>query len=69
MDGTIDTRTNPDELGDTVDPYEAWMNGDIDYEDLSDEDKRAADALLAYAERKDVEESEQQEEGTPPPAV
>ena len=47
MGETIDTRTDPDELGDTVDPFEAWMNGELDYDDLTDEEKLAADAVIA----------------------
>ena len=49
MSRIIDTRTNPDELGDEVAPFDAWLNGDLDYADLSDEDKKAADNVISDA--------------------
>ena len=39
-DGTIDTRTDPDELGDLVAPWDRFMEGEPDaFFDLSHEDQ------------------------------
>lgn len=41
--------TKTDEVGDEVPPFDAWLNGDIDYADLPDDDKELADKILADA--------------------
>jgi hypothetical protein len=47
MSKIIDTRTNIEEVGDAVPEIDAWMSGDIDYDDLSDEGKKTADAYIS----------------------
>jgi hypothetical protein len=36
-DVRISPNTNPDELGDQVDPWDAWLNGDLATKDLPDD--------------------------------
>jgi hypothetical protein len=43
----IDTRTDIDNLGDIVPDFDLWMNGAMDYADLSEEDKKAADRVIS----------------------
>ena len=44
-DNTIDTRTNPDELGDLVAPWDRFLNEEPDaFYDLSEEEQRNAKA-------------------------
>lgn len=38
----LDTRTDPDELGDLVDPWDEWLTDQIEYEDLPDDLKAKA---------------------------
>ena len=46
MAEALDTRTDPDELGDLVDPWDEWMTDQIEYDDLPDELKAKADAIF-----------------------
>jgi hypothetical protein len=38
----LDTRTDPDELGDLVDPWDEWLTDQIEYDDLPDDLKEKA---------------------------
>jgi hypothetical protein len=44
----IAPKSDPDELGDLADPWDAWLNGDIAMEDLPEDLREAA---LAFAEQ------------------
>lgn len=46
-DGIIDPRTDPSRVGDEVDEWDAWLEGDIDLNDLSPELQQRAREFLA----------------------
>jgi len=41
-DVRISPNTDPNELGDQVDPWDAWLNGDLATEDLPEDLQEAA---------------------------
>ena len=47
MSEIIDTRTDVTEVGDEVEPIDAWLLGDLDFADLSPQDQDAARKLVA----------------------
>ena len=51
MDTRLIPTANPDIPGDVADPWEAFLAGDLDYDDLpADLQKQADDALLAHTD-------------------
>ena len=51
MPKRIDPRTDPEEVGDLVSPWDLWLQGELATEDLPEDEQEAAREIIREAKR------------------